>query len=57
MSRRALIRLSIGAFAAVLFLGYLAIPRGLDFDPKPYVERAKGYDVEIVRDTYGVPHV
>lgn len=52
-----MIRLSIVALVALVVIGYLATPPSTGFDGRPYVEKGKTYDVEIVRDTYGVPHV
>ncbi len=41
----------------VAVLGYFLIPPSVDIDPAPYLKRASRYQVEIVRDAYGVPHV
>ncbi len=57
MSRRALLRLAIAFAALLLVAGYFAIPPSADFDTEALVARGRTYDVEIIRDAVGVPHI
>jgi penicillin amidase/acyl-homoserine-lactone acylase len=45
------------ALVAAAFVAWALWPEGPDFDPAPLLARAERYDVRILRDTFGVPHV
>lgn len=57
MSRRALLRLAIVAGILLAIAGYFAIPPSAEFDALSLIEKGRTYDVEIVRDAVGVPHI
>ncbi len=57
MSRRALTRLAVVAAIVLLIAGYFAIPPSADLDADALVAKGKAFDVEIVRDAEGVPHI
>ncbi|HKJ25072.1 MAG TPA: penicillin acylase family protein [Myxococcota bacterium] len=45
------------ALVAGAFLAWALWPEGPGFDPAPLLARAERYDVRIVRDDFGVPHI
>lgn len=57
MSRRALVIILVVVLVVLVVGAYFALPRSASFEPAPYVAKGKTYDVEIVRDEFGVPHI
>jgi len=45
------------ALAVAAFLVWALWPEGPGFDPAPLLARAERYDVRILRDEFGVPHI
>ena len=52
------IRIAVGLLLlAALIAGALSLPQHASFDSAPLLAAAQGYDVRILRDDFGVPHV
>lgn len=58
-----MIRRVVAIFFLLLFLGlgavafWAVLPEDLELDPEAYLATAALYDVRIIRDAYGVPHI
>jgi penicillin amidase/acyl-homoserine-lactone acylase len=55
-------RVVAGAFLALALIGggialWAVLPERASFDPAPLLEAAQRYDVRILRDEFGVPHI
>jgi len=49
--------LSILLGVGLVFSVWVCAPERARFDPQPFIDAGAGYDVRILRDEYGVPHI
>ncbi|MCP5060398.1 MAG: acylase [bacterium] len=58
-----MIERAVAVFFLLLFLGFgvvafwAVMPEDLELDPEAYLAAAEAYEVRIIRDAYGVPHI